>query len=226
MRIPVVALTVFVSVGCKRPPETPRPTSRDVHTAPVAAPTPDVVAPVVSQDAGPPPVAIIRMRNVSEVPITITTNPDPNEMLHVWRVNVSDDRSDRAAMFVHDPALLTRVKLFPVDLPRCDSAVTAGFGGLGETRRVVVAPGETFDVGSWDGMLREEVVDPQRGACLREVAPPPGRYRLAFDQPKQTRPDCQRVMVRVPVVGDGGVPVIELRCVPRADAAAGGDEDE
>jgi hypothetical protein len=182
-------------------------------------PPPDV--PVARASA----VALVRVRNVSSVPITITTNPDINEMAHAWRVNVGAERNERSVLYIATPDVLQRVKLFPIDLPSCDSDASVGFGGLGETRRIVLEPGATFDLGTWDGRLREEVVDPQRGVCLRESIPTPGWYRMHFDQPKQTRQDCSRGLIRWPIVSDGGTPVIELRCRPRPDGGPDGDEE-
>lgn len=220
MRLPPsLAAVALCAAACKRtpPPAPPRP-------SPDVAPVPDVAPPNAPPDAGrPPPVAIVRVRNVSAVPITIMTNPDVNEMLHTWRLNVGADRSDRGLIYLNDPAQLTRVKLFPVDLPHCDADAAVGFGGLGQTGSVVIAPGEAYELGAWDGMQREEVVDPVRGVCLREYPAPPGRYRFHFDNPHNIRPDCQRALFRVPLESDGGVPVIELRCMPHPD---GGFADE
>lgn len=215
------------AVACRRPTparEAARAPLRDAAAEAVAATASDAGA-EVGTDAGREPVAIVRVRNVSTVPITIMTNPDVNEMLHTWRVNVPADRPDRVLVFVNDPALLTRVKLFPVDLPRCDADASAGFGGLGQTGSVVIAPGEARDIGTWDGLQREEVVDPARGGvCLREYPAPPGRYRFHFDNPHQLKPECPRVVFRVPLERDGGVPVIEFRCTPRPDGAVVDEE--
>lgn len=221
-----------LSPACKRSqPDPPRPPAPHVEPPPVAE-TP--AAPVALTDAGAnapgdagaQPLVMLRLRNASNVPLTFTTNPDLNEMVHAWRLNVAADRSDRGLVYLNDPAQITRVKLFPVDLPRCDSAAGAGFGGLGSTGTYVLAPGETRDLGTWDGLHREEVIDPQRGACLRETAAPPGRYRIQFDQPKQTRHECARVILHNPEApGDaGGMPVLEFRCVPRPDGSV--DEEE
>ena len=95
-------------------------------------------------------------------------------------------------------------------------------GGAARDHEVILtglAPGETYELGAWDGMQREEVVDPARGVCLREYPAPPGRYRFHFDNPHNLIPECQRALFRVPVESDGGVPVIELRCTPHPDGA-------
>lgn len=210
--------------ACRRNnPPPPRPSTPEV---PVATPTTaDAAPPNAPADAGRRPAALVRVRNVGTAPITIMTNPDLNEMLHTWRLNIPDDRSDRAALYLNDLAQLTRVKLFPVDLPHCDSDASAGFGGLGQTGTISLAPGEVHDLGAWDGIQREEVVDPVRGVCLREVPAPPGRYRFHFDNPHEQRPECTRLLFRVPLESDGGVPVLEIRCQPRPDGAAAPDEE-
>ena len=221
MRRRALALSLGLAlVACKRNPPPPPPPPPAVDASAMA----DAAPPNAPTDAGAPPVAIVRIRNISAVPITIMTNPDVNEMLHTWRLNVSADRSDRGLIYLNDPAQLTRVKLFPVDLPPCDSDAAVGFGGLGQTGTVVLAPGEVRDLGAWDGRQREEVIDPVRGGCLREYPAAPGRYRFHFDNPHNLKPECQRVVFRVPIEGDGGVPVIEIRCMPHPDGATGDEE--
>ncbi len=171
-------------------------------------------------DAGPPAVLIVRLRNVDTAPLRILTNPDLNEMIRVQRVNVSADTSDRAALYADG----TRVSLFPVGrMQRCDSDAGPGYGGLGQPGDVTLAPGEVMEVGRWDGIQREEVLDPQRGVCLRESAPQPGRYRFQLDQPQlEGRPQCVRAMTRVPVESDGGIPAVEIRCRNAAPVAPAG----
>ncbi|MFO0650974.1 MAG: hypothetical protein U0326_32410 [Polyangiales bacterium] len=231
-----LALCALLSLAaCKRTqPEPPRPTpppperveaqpSQPSQPSQAAQPT-QAAQPSAPSDAGRPPLVTLRLRNASNVPLTFSTNPDLNEMVHAWRLNVGEDRSDRGLVFLNDPALITRVKLFPVDLPRCDHATGTGFGGLGSVGTFTLAPDETRDLGTWDGLQREEVIDPQQGACLREIEPQPGRFRLQFDQPRQTRHECQRVLLRYPVPVDGGLPVLEFRCVPRPDGAVDNEE--
>ncbi len=226
-----LALCVLAGLAaCKRShPEPARPVAPVAHetaptTAPVDAAAQPAPPPSAPGDAGRPPVVMLRLRNASNVPLTFSTNPDLNEMVHAWRLNVGDDRSDRGLVFLNDPALITRVKLFPVDLPRCDHATGTGFGGLGSVGTFTLAPDETRDLGTWDGLQREEVIDPNQGACLREVEPPPGRYRLQFDQPRQTRHECLRVLLHHPMPSDGGLPVLEFRCQPRPDGAVDNEE--
>lgn len=220
-----LALAAVLSVACRRNnPPPPRPSTPD-NPAATPAPTDAPAPPSAPANAGPRPVALVRVRNVGAAPITIMTNPDVNEMLHTWRLNIPDDRSDRAALYLNDLAQLTRVKLFPVDLPRCDTDASAGFGGLGQTGSITLAPGEAHDLGAWDGIQREEVVDPVRGVCLREAPAPPGRYRFHFDNPHEQRPECARLLFRLPLESDGGVPVLEIRCQPRPDGAAAPDEE-
>ncbi len=232
-RVALCAAALASATACKRTQPETQPAqpaaqpAQPTQPAPPAQPaqaTADV--PAARDAAAAPTVATLRLVNASNVPLTFTTNPDLNEMVHAWRVNVADDRSDRAAMYVNDPALLTRVKLFPVDLPRCEGPLGAGFGGLGTTGQFTLAPGETRELGAWDGLQREETVDPQRGACLREMPAPAGRYRLVFDQPKQTRHNCERVLLRHPPDADAGAGprVLEFRCVPRPDGSVDDEE--
>lgn len=228
MRLPTLSV-LALALACRRAPPVQPPRPQDVSEAvrkPLdAVAQGEVSTPSTQRGVSRPPVAVVRVRNVSAVPITIMTNPDLNEMLHTWRINVPADRSDRGLVYLNDPSLLTRVKLFPVDLPRCDTDAAAGFGGLGQTGTVVIAPGDSYEIGTWDGMLREEVVDHARGGvCLRESPAPPGRYRFHFDNPHNLKPDCQRALFRVPLERGETLPVIEIRCVPRPDGALSDEE--
>lgn len=231
--------TLFValalSVACrKNPPPQPTPTTpppvadasvAHAPTTPTPAPAADAAAPTSTR----PVVFSVRVRNIGTTPIRILTNPDVNEMLHAWRLMITEDRSDRAAIALNDPGQMQRVKLFPVELPVCGSDASAGFGGLGQTGEITLQPDQSHEVGRWDGLQREEVNDPVRGVCLREYAPPPGRYRLQFDQPQEGKPSCARAMFRFPYAPDGGPPVVEIRCreAPRdAGGAPAAREEE
>lgn len=206
----------LVLAACERHP-TPPP-ARDVAAARTDATTAAVVPPrdpaspsgIPEADAGPQTVLVVRLRNVDTTPLRILTNPDLNEMIRVQRVNVSAGTSDRSALYADG----TRVSLFPVGrMQRCDSDAGPGYGGLGQAGTITLAPGEAVEVARWDGVQREEVLDPQRGVCLREFAPSPGRYRFQLDQPQlEGRPQCVRAMTRVPIETDGGIPEVEIRC--------------
>lgn len=213
----LLAVTAL-ALGCNRTPATPPPPatptpSPTTPTAPAATVDAAAARPATPPNAPvPPPVrAIVRLRNIDTVPLHILTNPDLNEMIKVHRLNVSDDTSDRAAQFAQG----TRVSFFPVgQMPMCSSDAGAGYGGLGQPGAVDLAPDQVIEVARWDGIARQEVLDPQRGVCAREFAPEPGRYRFSLDQPQlEGRPVCTRVMIRVPVAVDGGGPAeVEIRC--------------
>lgn len=219
-------LFVVALFGCERrpSPQRPRPSppvARDVPRAVVdagpPAPRPSEVNTTATYDAGfneqsrRPTVLIVRLKNDGPIPLTLRTNPDLNEFLVTKRANVSATASDRAA-FVADG---TRVSLFPVgQMPMCDNPdAGAGYGGLGLQGEITLAPGETRELGRWDGVRREEVNDPQRGVCLRESALQPGRYRITLDQPQLSgRPACTKVMFAWPQLADAGVTTLEIQC--------------
>jgi hypothetical protein len=215
----LLLVALALTVACRKNPP-PAPPQRPTTTAPpvvdasvAAAPTlPTPSADAAAPGSARPVVFAVRVRNIGTTPIRILTNPDANEMVHAWRLMITEDRSDRAAIALNDPGQMQRVKLFPVELPVCGSDASAGFGGLGQTGEITLQPDQSHEVGRWDGLQREEVNDPVRGVCLREYAPPPGRYRLQFDQPQDNKPSCARVMFRFPYAPDGGPAVIEIRC--------------
>ncbi len=183
------------------PPPSP-PAARDAGSPRVDAGRPD---------AGPTErvVARVRIKNVDAAPLHILTNPDVNEMLHAHRVRAS---SDRAALYAGGPRV-DRVKAFPVgQMALCTADAGVGYGGLGQPGEITLAPGESFEAGRWDGILREEVNDPQRGVCARELAPVPAWYRFQLDQPQSEHPDCIPALVAWPIPDDAGVPVLEIRC--------------
>lgn len=196
-----------LALGCeKRDP--PRPTAAPVvardagHPARVDAGPPD---------AGPTERVVLRLRvkNVDRIPLRILTNPDSNELIHTHRVQAS---SDRAAMYAGGPRV-ERVKAFPIgQMALCTADAGAGYGGLGQPGEVTLAPGESFEAARWDGILREEVLDPQRGVCARESVPTPARYRFRLDQPQDSAPVCEPAVTAWPIADDAGVPVLEIRC--------------
>ena len=203
------ALAALVAGGCEKDPPA-RPT-------PPAVAARDAAAAAVARDAGPPDagptervVLRVRVKNIDRVPLRILTNPDSNEMIHAHRVQAS---SDRAAMYAGGPRV-ARVKAFPIgQMPLCTSDAGAGYGGLGQPGEITLAPGESFEAARWDGILREEVLDPQRGVCARESAPTPARYRFRLDQPQlEGAPDCVPAVMAWPIPDDAGVPVVEIRC--------------
>lgn len=233
----LLLVALALPVACRKnppPPPQPSPTATPPAADASVAHTPTTPAATPAADAGAPgptrPVVFsVRVRNIGTTPIRILTNPDVNEMLHAWRLMITEDRSDRAAIALNDPGQMQRVKLFPVELPVCGSDASAGFGGLGQTGEITLQPDQSHEIGRWDGLQREEVNDPVRGVCLRENAPPPGRYRLQFDQPQDNKPSCARVMFRFPYAPDGGPPVVEIRCreAPRdAGGAPAAREEE
>jgi len=179
------------------------PTARDAGAPRIDAGRPD---------AGPTErvVARVRIKNVDTVPLHILTNPDVNEMLHAHRVRAS---SDRAALYAGGPRV-DRVKAFPVgQMALCTADAGVGYGGLGQPGEITLAPGEGFEAGRWDGILREEVNDPLRGVCARELAPTPAWYRFQLDQPQlEGAPSCVPAVTAWPIPDDAGVPVLESRC--------------
>ncbi|MDO9016446.1 MAG: hypothetical protein Q8S73_45445 [Deltaproteobacteria bacterium] len=210
MRHATMGALAALALGCEK---------SDPPRAPV------VVAPVVVArdaggrrvDAGPPDagptervVLRLRVKNIDRVPLRLLTNPDTNELIHAHRVNVS---SDRAAVYAGG-ARVERVKAFPIgQMPLCTADAGAGYGGLGQPGSITLAPGESFEAARWDGILREEVLDPQRGVCARESAPTPARYRFRLDQPQlEGAPDCIPAVTAWPIPEDAGVPVLEIRC--------------
>lgn len=213
-------------LGCRRN-DPPRP-------APAPAPAP-VTAPAAPVDAGPrapqpspvdtsarydagfneqshrPTVLIVRVKNDGPIPLTLRTNPDLNEFLVTRRANVPPTASDRAAFSAEG----TRVSLFPVgQMPLCDRIdAGAGYGGLGLQGEITLAPGETRELGRWDGIRREEINDSERGVCLRESVPEAGRYRIQLDQPQlDGRPACTKVMFAWPLDAEAGVSTLEIQC--------------
>ena len=107
-----------------------------------------------------------------------------------------------------------RVKAFPIgQMALCTADAGAGYGGLGQPGSITLAPGESFEAARWDGILREEVLDPQRGVCARELAPTAARYRFRLDQPQlEGAPNCEPAVTAWPIAEDAGVPVLEIRC--------------
>lgn len=209
MRRSVMGALAALGLGCQKsdPPRPPTPTT--TTTARDAG--------VVRVDSGPPDagprervVLRIRVKNVDRVPLRILTNPDSNELIHTHRVRVS---SDRAAMYAGGDRV-ERVKAFPIgQMALCTADAGAGYGGLGQPGETTLAPGESFEAARWDGILREEVLDPQRGVCAREFAPTPARYRFRLDQPQlEGAPSCEPAVTAWPIPDDAGVPVLEIRC--------------
>jgi hypothetical protein len=223
IRATLLALSLL---GCNRT-ETRPPPRRPV--------TPPVAQPVAVVDAGPPApepspansnvgfdagfnelsqrpaVLIVRLKNDGPIPLRLRTNPDLNEFLVTKRSNAPATASDRAAFTAEG----TRVSLFPVgQMPLCDARDGgAGYGGLGLQGEIVLAPGETRELGRWDGIRREEVNDPTRGVCLRESPLGPGRYRMQLDQPQlEGRPACTKAMFAWPPTRDAGVLTLEIQC--------------
>jgi hypothetical protein len=210
MRYAAMGALAALALGCEKsdPPRAP------VVVAPAVAARDAGVARV---DAGPPDagptervVLRLRVKNVDRVPLRLLTNPDTNELIHAHRVNVS---SDRAAVYAGGPRV-ERVKAFPIgQMPLCTADAGAGYGGLGQPGSITLAPGESFEAARWDGILREEVLDPQRGVCARELTPTPARYRFRLDQPQlEGAPDCIPAVTAWPIPDDAGVPVLEIRC--------------
>lgn len=225
MRYATMGALAALALGCEKDPRraptvAPAVAARDAGAAGVDAGRPD---------AGPTERVVLRLRvkNVDRIPLRLLTNPDTNELIHAHRVNVS---SDRAAVYAGGPRV-ERVKAFPIgQMPMCTADAGAGYGGLGQPGSITLAPGESFEAARWDGILREEVLDPQRGVCARELAPTPARYRFRLDQPqREGAPDCIPAVTAWPIPEDAGVPVLEIRCRnaardagARAAPAAGG----
>lgn len=222
----IPALVVLAALGCRRtdpprpapapPPAQPAPPPAPVDAGP-PTPQPSQVNTTAAYDAGfneqsrRPTRLIVRLKNDGPIPLTLRTNPDLNEFLVTKRLNVSASASDRAAFVAEG----SRVSLFPVgQMPLCDSPDGGvGYGGLGLQGEITLAPGETRELGRWDGIRREEVNDPQRGVCLRESTPAPGRYRMQLDQPQLSgRPACTKVMFAWPLDADAGVATLEIQC--------------
>jgi hypothetical protein len=156
---------------------------------------------------------VVTVKNTGQGPIRIRTNPDRNELVRAVRLNVSPTTSDRAALFAQG----TRVSLFPIGrMPLCSSDAGAGYGGLGQPEDVYLQPNDVLEVGSWDGLQREEVLDPQRGVCAREFAPQAGRYRVGLDQGESGDyfPVCDRALFAWPGASDAGTLRLELHCRP------------
>ena len=192
-------------------------------TPPAAAPPP--VAPVVRLDAGVfdsapaivdagpvdapvPAVITIRVVNAGPQPLSVFTNEDSNEVIHVrhlWPRRILD-----ASAAMAEGEL---VKFFPVgQMPLCSADGGAGYGGLGQPGRRILAPGEAMEF-PWDGQLRREIVQPTRGVCMQIGVPDPGRYRFEFDQPYNL-PTCNRPIVVFPQ-GVDARSIVEIRCVAR-----------
>lgn len=228
MRHAAMGALAALAAGCEKdPPRAPVvapavAVSRDAGVARVDAGRPD---------AGPTERVVLRLRvkNIDRVPLRLLTNPDTNELIHTHRVRAG---SDRAAMYAGGDRV-DRVKAFPIgQMPLCTADAGAGYGGLGQPGSITLAPGESFEAARWDGILREEVLDPQRGVCARESVPAPARYRFRLDQPQlEGAPSCEPAVTAWPIPDDAGVPVLEIRCrnAPRdagvrapAPPAAGG----
>ena len=205
----VTAALAALALGCEKsdPPRaaTAVTAARDV---PAVAAARDAGRP----DAGPSERVALRIRvvNADRIPLRILTNPDSNELIHTHRVQAS---SDRAAMYAGGPRV-ERVKAFPIgQMALCTADAGAGYGGLGQPEARTLAPGESFEAARWDGVLREEVLDPQRGVCARESAATPARYRFQVDQPQlEGAPVCVPAVQAWPIPDDAGVPVLEIRC--------------
>lgn len=199
---------VALGLGCEKnaPPRPPPPApavARDAGVARVDSGPPD---------SGPRERVVLRLRvkNVDRIPLRILTNPDSNELIHTHRVRAS---SDRAAMYAGGDRV-DRVKAFPIgQMALCTADAGAGYGGLGQPGEITLAPGESFEAARWDGILREEVLDPQRGVCARELPPTAARYRFRLDQPQlEGAPNCEPAVTSWPIPDDAGVPVLEIRC--------------
>lgn len=220
------ACLLFALLGCDRTPPRPRPRPTPPPAVPAPTATPDAGPPAprpstvdtnTTFDAGfneqshRPTVLVVRVKNDGPIPLTLRTNPDLNEFLVTKRANVPPTATDRAAFVAEGQ----RVSLFPVgQMPLCDRPdAGAGYGGLGLQGEITLAPGETQEIGRWDGIRREEVNDPARGVCLRESAPQPGRYRIQLDQPQlEGRPACTKVMFTWPFTSDAGITTLEIQC--------------
>lgn len=230
-----------VAIGCQRSAPSPGPRATAGNTDAAAATRPShettVLGDATVRDSGARDtqqgahtvvVLRVRVKNVDTRPLLIRTNPDSNEMLRVHLLNIADDRSDRAALFAQG----RRVSLFPIgQMPRCDADAGAGYGGLGQAGSITLAPGESFEAATWDGLTRAEILHPTLGVCATESQTQPGRYRVYLDQPQfDGKPRCTRAVFRWPLVHDGGTgeTVIELECqnalptpaAPAAPAAA------
>ncbi len=187
----VTVVTLFTGVAgllaaCRKPQAQVPPSvllSTDAAPDPLdAAPQPAILAADSSgstPDAtGPSAVLTVKIVNIGSRPIPIYTNPDINEMLHGRKL-----RSRRAADAGRDS---DPIKLFDIgQMPLCADDAGAGYGGLGQPERRELAAGESMSF-AWDGLERQERLDPRRGVCQDVVALAPGRYRVELDQPRRS----------------------------------------
>lgn len=147
----------------------------------------------------------VRVVNASQAPMELMTNPDNNELMHTRRLWDRPRPEERQAGEL--------MKFFQLnEMPLCASDAGAGYGGLGQTGRRTLAPGEAWEF-RWDGRQRFEVNRPGRGVCAEERDPLPGRYRFEFDQPYNA-PNCTRPTFTLPLAPDAPR-VLEVRCTPR-----------
>ncbi|MBI5512918.1 MAG: hypothetical protein HY909_04075 [Deltaproteobacteria bacterium] len=194
--------------AARRPPEPPAPRAPDASPDAASSGAPDA-----APDARVPARLTVTVKNTGQGPIRIRTNQDRNELVRAVRLNVSPGTSDRAALFAQG----TRVSLFPIGrMPLCTSDAGAGYGGLGQPEDVYLQPNESLEVAAWDGVQREEVLDPQRGVCARELPPQPGRYRVGLDQGESGDyfPVCDRALFAWPPSPEAGALRLELHCRP------------
>jgi hypothetical protein len=208
----LLVASLATTAACKRAPEPARPTAPS-DAPPSIPPATDTGAPAradgtaLPADAAAGPRALtIRVVNASVTPLPIYTNPDINELIHtrkLWPRRNPDASVDGEL-----------VKFFPVgQMPSCSEDGGAGYGGLGQPERRSLAPGEALEF-TWDGQVRREVLNPQRGVCAETTAPEPARYRFEFDQPYNP-PQCSRPVIQWPLAADAPR-VIEIRCLPHA----------
>ncbi len=183
----VVALSVSLLVQCRKPQtQAANPPSNSAHDSGISLADSGVLLAPEAPDAtgtqdsgtGVPAVLTIRIINIGSRPIPVFTSPDTNEMLHAKKL-----RSRRGADAGRDS---DPVKFFPIgQMPLCSDDAGAGYGGLGQPERRELAPNESITF-EWDGMERQERLDPRRGVCQDVVAPAPGRYRIELDQPRRS----------------------------------------